>query len=434
MPRFIPLCKQSIIQLSRLQSSFLAICLCFSLSVVSHAEEKGAATLFKQYQDRIFQIRIMDIVAEKKSGLGSGFLVSADGLIATNYHVVAKLVEKPSKYRLEYQDVEGKTQKLTLVDIDVINDLALVKAEVLDKKPMLFPEDHPTQGDTIYSIGNPFDIGFTVVPGTYNGIDEKTYYQRIHFSGSINPGMSGGPVLDKDGRVVGINVSSAGDQVSFLVPGSALKILIEQVQKREAPLIDFSQRIRQQLLDNQNKMISEFLAKEWPTQVLGESQVLGEMKPFVKCWGGSSDDKELYKSVSTACRSNESIYLNDRFSSGVISYQFFWLEVGELNNSRFQSYYQSLFRRFEPDNRAYEDDVGNYVCDERFVSDKKGGKDKLVFCARAYQKYAGIYDALYLRGSVDQADKAFVSHFTLAGVDQQNMNAFLKRFMEVVER
>ena len=264
MPRFIPLCKQSIIQLSRLQSSFLAICLCFSLSVVSHAEEKGAATLFKQYQDRIFQIRIMDIVAEKKSGLGSGFLVSADGLIATNYHVVAKLVEKPSKYRLEYQDVEGKTQKLTLVDIDVINDLALVKAEVLDKKPMLFPEDHPTQGDTIYSIGNPFDIGFTVVPGTYNGIDEKTYYQRIHFSGSINPGMSGGPVLDKDGRVVGVNVSSAGDQVSFLVPGSALKILIEQVQKREAPLIDFSQRIRQQLLDNQSKMISEFLAKEWP--------------------------------------------------------------------------------------------------------------------------------------------------------------------------
>ena len=50
-----------------------------------------------------------------------------------------KLVEKPSKYRLEYQDVEGKTQKLTLVDIDVINDLALVKAEVLDKSPYFFP-------------------------------------------------------------------------------------------------------------------------------------------------------------------------------------------------------------------------------------------------------------------------------------------------------
>ncbi|MCF7981013.1 MAG: hypothetical protein K9K86_03440, partial [Pseudomonadales bacterium] len=166
----------------------------------------------------------------------------------------------------------------------------------------------------------------------------------------------------------------------------------------------------------------------------GEAKVLGEMKPFVKCWGGSSSDKELYKSVSTACRSNESVYLNDRFNSGVISYQFFWLEAGELNRSRFQSYYQTLFRRFEPDNRANEDDVGNYVCDERFVKAKNGSKDKLVFCARAYQKYTGLYDALYLRGSVDQKDKAFISHFTLAGVDQKNMDAFLNRFMAVVER
>lgn len=401
---------------------------------ISQAQEKDAASLFKQYQDRIFQIRIMDTVAEKKSGLGSGFLVSADGLIATNYHVVSKLVDKPDKYRLEYQDVAGNTQNLTLVDIDVINDLALVKAEMRAKEPLHFPENHPAQGDTIYSIGNPFDIGFTVVPGTYNGIDEKTYYQRIHFSGSVNPGMSGGPVLDREGRVVGINVSSAGDQVSFLVPGSALQSLLEHVQKRGTSLVGFDQRIRQQLIDNQNTMIREFLSEEWPIQTLGEAKVLGEMKPFVKCWGGSSSDKELYKSVSTACRSNESVYLNDRFNSGVISYQFFWLEAGELNRSRFQSYYQTLFRRFEPDNRANEDDVGNYVCDERFVKAKNGSKDKLVFCARAYQKYTGLYDALYLRGSVDQKDKAFISHFTLAGVDQKNMDAFLNRFMAVVER
>lgn len=409
----------------------LPVLLLFAQAV--HAVE-GATGLFRQYQDRIYQIRIMDTVAEKKSGLGSGFLVSADGLIATNYHVVAKLVQKPDKYRLEYQDVAGNKGALTLVDIDVINDLALVRAAPLAKDPLRFPDSPPEQGDTIYSIGNPYDIGFTVVPGTYNGIDEKTYYPRIHFSGSINPGMSGGPVLDQRGRLVGINVSSAGDQISFLVPGTALQSLLQESQRREAPLTDFDQRIRQQLMDNQNRMISQFLTQDWTTQELGEAKVLGEMKPFVKCWGGSNDDKDLYKSVSTACRSNESIYLNDRFTSGVISYQFFWLEAGELNSSRFQSYYQMLFRRFEPDNRAYEDDVGNFVCEERFVSDKRGGRDKLIFCARAYQKYTGLYDVLYLRGSVDMHDRAFVSHFTLAGVEQKNIDAFLNRFMEVVER
>jgi len=398
------------------------------------AEEPGAAALFARYKDRIFQIRVIDVDSEKKSALGTGFLVARRNLIATNYHVISELISRPEAYRLEYEAESGRRGALRLVDVDVIHDLALLEATELDLPPLELPETTPSRGDTIYSLGNPHDIGFTVIPGIYNGIEDGSYYEHIHFSGSINPGMSGGPVLDREGGVVGVNVSSAGNQLSFLVPGDRLRALVAAWQALEAPIGDFRERLRAQLLANQRELIARVLEPQWPTQTLGEATAVGEMKPFVKCWGGSSDADELYKLVSSSCRSSQQIYLGPGFSTGVIAYQFFWLEAKDLGAPRFVNYYETLFGSFEPDNRAGEDDVGNFACDESFVEDGAGHKDKVVLCVRAYREYETLYDALYLRGSVDRSDRAFVSHFTLAGMDRDSIRAFLERFQQVVQR
>ena len=78
-----------------------------------------------------------------------------------------------------------------------------------------------SQGERIYSLGNPLDIGFAVIEGTYNGLVERSFYPTIFFAGSLNPGVSGGPTLDQQGRVIGINVAARrdGEQVSFLGAG-----------------------------------------------------------------------------------------------------------------------------------------------------------------------------------------------------------------------
>jgi serine protease Do len=402
------------------------------LSFSDCAEAQDAAALFARYKDRIFKIRVIDREAEEKSALGTGFLVARDGLIATNYHVIAGLIEQPDKYRLEYEDQQGNKSALELLDVDVINDLALLRAELFGLEPLAIVSGEPAQGDTIYSIGNPYDIGFTVVPGTYNGIADDSYYKRIHFSGSINSGMSGGPVLNAAGEVVGINVSSAGNQVSFLVPVTALRELIRAGDG--GPVSDFSERIREQLIANQRELIGGMLDSDWPTQKLGDAIAMDEVSPFVKCWGGSTDDKQLFISVSSSCRSDDNVYIGRGLSTGVIAYQFFWLEADRLSAPRFQSYYQTLFAAFIPDNGADEDNVTNYSCEEMFAADTDGMVDKVVLCIRGYRKFNGLYDALYIRGSVDWSDKAFLSHFTLAGVRPETLTAFMERFQQVVRR
>ncbi len=410
---------------------------CLLLTLIApHVLAAGgeASGLYANYKDRIFQIRVIDLQAEEKSALGTGFLVSEDGLVATNFHVISELISRPDQFRLEYKDQQGDKGKLELLDVDVINDLALLSAAPFALEPLEIAEMSPQQGDTIYSIGNPYDIGFTVVPGTYNGIAKDSYYKRIHFSGSINAGMSGGPVLNSQGEVVGVNVSSAGNQLSFLVPATALYELIADLKVRQHGLVNFDARINGQLLANQRRLIGGILAEDWPTQELGEATALDELPSFVKCWGGSADEKALFKSVSSSCRSDEHIYLGPRLNTGIISYQFFWLEAGKLNAAQFNSYYEALFPNYMPDNSADEDNVTNYACDEEFVKDRTGNIDKLVLCVRAYRKYAGLYDALYIRGSVDESAKAFVSHFTLAGVEREMLALFMERFEQVVNR
>jgi serine protease Do len=406
----------------------------------SFAQTSSARALFADNKAGILQIRIIDITSGSKSAIGSGFVVKDSGLIATNYHVVQMAASKPEQYRIEYLNASGAANSLTLVDVDVINDLALVQAsgEITPVLPLAITE--PPIGVTVYALGNHLDLGLTVVPGTYNGINQTSYHPRVHFTGSLNSGMSGGPTLNQAGEVVGINVSTAGNQVSFLVPVTALQTLLAEHQLRGTGAENIRQRIGQQLIADQENKFARLLALEWPTIALGKAVVVNELSPFFRCWGGSnsSSEKAQLLNADRTCRSEDKIYLNAKFDSGVIEHQFFWLEADKLNQLQFYAYYQRLFSDFAPGNETREKDVGDYQCDSEFVSAnniemRSERKTKAVFCARAYKDYPELYDVLFLQGTVDDSRAAFISHFTLAGVSRENAKAYARKFMEVAQ-
>jgi serine protease Do len=166
--------------------------------------------------------------------LGSGFIISDDGYIITNYHVVAEADEikvKLSDGRELKGEVKGWDDKL---------DLALLKVQAKEHLPVLkLGDSDATQvGDWVMAIGNPFGLGQTVTVGIVSAkervIGSGAYDDFIQTDASINPGNSGGPLINMNGQVVGINTAivAGGQGIGFAIPVNLAKTVIDQLRTK----------------------------------------------------------------------------------------------------------------------------------------------------------------------------------------------------------
>ena len=199
-------------------------------------------------RDSVVQIRGLFDTSETSAFHGSGFAVGDGRRIVTNYHVVAQAVLYPRQYRLEYLASDGRTGPLHVLAIDVRNDLAIVAADDLELPALQLRGQIPAQGERAWSIGFPLNLGLTITEGVANGLVENTFESRIHYTGAINGGMSGGPALDRRGRVYGVNVSvvTGRQLVGFVVPAKHIPALL--LRAREPLDVSLSaQQLRQRV-------------------------------------------------------------------------------------------------------------------------------------------------------------------------------------------
>lgn len=406
---------------------------CFTCSSYS---ADNAESLFKELAPSLFQIKLIDIASGEKSSIGSAFQINENGLIATNYHVISGYARHPDKFRMEYLDHLGNTGLLSLESVDIVNDLALVKRDLPTKSPFfLFTESTPKKGEELYSLGNPHDLGMIVVPGTYNGLNADSFNDRIHFTGSVNSGMSGGPVVNSNAEVIGINVATSGNQIGFLVPYQKLLQLIADYQQHTDIVI--KEQMRTQLIQNQNNLINEILSANWMLRHLGQKQALIPTidLSYIRCWGNSNTEKkeELYFLAFANCVLDEDIYIEKEFFTGSIEIQYNYLEAKELNEMKFYNLFQNLIGSTSPHNKAGKNHVGEFSCNHDIIeASNKLITNKAIFCSRAYQDFPELFDVVYIAASVDKNDKALISHFTLAGVEQKNALLFTEKFIESV--
>ena len=277
-----------------------------------------------------------------------------------------------------------------------------------------------------------------MIPGTYNGIAAYSIYERIHFSGSVNPGMSGGPVLNAAGQVIGVNVATAGNQLSFLVPLNRLAAFIQRSSVATIDVGAIDETIGGQLKANQHEVISALITSPWGTADFGDAVVPSEVAAHIRCWGFSDDDPEiLYAHSATSCNSEEQIYLSSEFNTGNIAYQFNWLETNELNTLQFYNMYKEKIANAHPDNDTRKEDVTSFICHEDFIRSRslrgKAVVTKAAFCIREYRRYRGLYDILFFGASVHRNKSALVSHFTMAGVEQDLAMDFTRKFIASVQ-
>ncbi len=170
--------------------------------------------------------------AEPRSGLGSGVIVSKDGYILTNNHVVGKATEIVVALH------DGRKAKAKVIGTDPDSDLAVIQIK-LDKLPTLAFKTSPNEvGDVVLAIGNPFGVGQTVTQGIIsalgrNGLGINTFEDFIQTDAAINPGNSGGALVDVAGNLVGINTAiysrSGGSMgIGFAIPAQlAQSVMLE---------------------------------------------------------------------------------------------------------------------------------------------------------------------------------------------------------------
>jgi serine protease Do len=170
----------------------------------------------------------------KTPALGSGFVISKDGFILTNNHVIDKATE--IKVKLE----NGKEYDATVIGHDPKTDLALIQVKVDEGFPTPAPlgdSDAIRVGDWVMAVGNPFGLGQTVTTGIISAkgriIGAGPYDDFLQTDAAINPGNSGGPLCNMKGEVIGINTAiiSQGQGIGFAIPINMAKELLPQLKK-----------------------------------------------------------------------------------------------------------------------------------------------------------------------------------------------------------
>ena len=234
-----------------------------NVSTVSVKEESQTTDVVKQVQPSVVSIIISKDLSKiynqsgpysfffgpqssspsqglQQVGGGSGFILTADGYIMTNKHVVS---DTQAEYSVVTND--GKTYKAKVVATDPVNDLAIVKIEVSGLTPVVFGNSNTLQiGQTVIAIGNALgQYQNTVTKGIVSGLardvtagdgsSSETLIDVIQTDAAINPGNSGGPLVNLEGQVIGVNtaVSQEGQLIGFAIPGNQAQQVFESVQK-----------------------------------------------------------------------------------------------------------------------------------------------------------------------------------------------------------
>lgn len=382
----------------------------------------------------IVQIRGFLADAASSAFHGSGFAAGDDGMIVTNYHVVAEAVLHPREYRLEYETADGRTGRLQVYAVDVTHDLAIVRGEDLQLPPLRLRTDIPEQGDRAYSIGFPLNLGLTITEGVANGVVANSFEQRIHYTGAINSGMSGGPALDVRGAVYGVNVSliTARQLVGFVVPAKHIPPLLARAR---APLDatlsarQAQQMVTAQVLAHQAALFDGKPAAPAQQAILGYT-LPTQIAPGIDCGtvGGAESSGSLQVEV-VGCAGNVSLLLQTGLEVGDVRFQHRVLHSTTLHPLQFAERVNSTAAAYTRSGSAQH--VAGFACKDSLVS-LDGFDARVGVCVRQYRLFAGLYDIALTLVSINDPRKAVVSQLDLRGVGFEPGMQFVRRYLEAM--
>lgn len=386
-------------------------------------------------RESVVQIRGFFDTSESSAFHGSGFAVDDGRRIVTNYHVVAQSVLYPRQYRLEYLASDGRTGPLRVLAIDVRNDLAVVAAADLELPPLKLRTEIPGQGERAWSIGFPLNLGLTITEGVANGLVENSFEQRIHYTGAINGGMSGGPALDRRGRAYGVNVSvvTGRQLVGFVVPAKHIPVLLARARVPLDPSLSaqqLRQRVTAQVLAYENEIL-EAQPETAVTQTVRGYAVPTQISRHAECSTVDEPSPHLRVRVETvSCWIPARIRLQAGVSVAGLSVQHRILQSMGLHPLQFE---RQVNRVAEAPSRAGASaHVAPFACRDALVS-LDGFDARISTCVRQYRLFAGLYDFDVTVVGIDDPAQALVSRLALTGVAFESGKRIVERYLGALQ-
>lgn len=408
---------------------------CIPVAHAAPADIDGRAQeVFGLVKNSVVQIRTLLRGSQSQTSIGSGFYVSDDGLIITNYHVVSSHALEPKTYEMEYVASNGERGTLTLLAIDVLHDLALVKRSGNGMPLLHFNTGSVDKGERLFSLGNPMDLGLTIVDGVNNGLREHSFYDTIHFTGAINPGMSGGPVVAKSGELVGINDATMGESIGFLVPARfASELLTRWKSNHAAPPNEFLPEITRQLKVHSTALVARITSKPLPVQVEAGFVVPDAPDPYVRCWADEANDPKVFYSVrSYYCMGSSNVYVDSGIKMGSVSFVNSLYQSDTLDSYRFAHVLENVLDKHQYPDKDTEatnrKNFSRFSCEDSIVQ-LNGKPVKAVLCLRAYRKFKGMYDIKFRVVSLRPGKRAMVSMLNLSGVAYEDGMRMVRFYM-----
>ena len=395
---------------------------------------RDARRIYELSRDKLVQIRTLLRNADTQASIGSGFFVSADGLIVTNFHVASQLALEPERYRGVYVTMEGQEGDVELLAFDVQHDLAVLRAKartaaapVLGFRPATEPLAH---GERIYSLGNPLDIGFAVTEGTYNGLVRRSFYPRIFFGGALNPGMSGGPAVDDAGQVLGVNVAKRldGEQVSFLIPAEFAQALVQRAAGAKPITEPAHAEMTRQLTQHQQQLTERFLKAPFREQRHGNYRVPVPDDALARCWGSGRDPNFPGLNLErTQCQADSDVVAGD-FSTGTVRLAYEAYNAPTLGAARFARVFSQSFANERLQTRGNRHQTG-VECSERYV-DPGSLPMRAVVCMSAYRKLPGLYNMTVLVASANHPTQGMLGRLDVQGIAFDNSLKLASQYLK----
>jgi len=272
-------------------------------------------------------------------------------------------------------------------------------------------------------------VGLTITEGVSNGTVEDSFEPRIHYSGAINAGMSGGPALNSAGEVIGINVSGYRFEqlVSFLVPAEHAVALRDRAPTEPVDIAALANDVSEQMRIHSRNLLGA-LDGAMATQVTSGYALPAKLAPFIDCnAAGRPVLDDPVQTISINCSAKAGLYLQQGLFSGNIKYSHYVLQTQKLDAWRFTNRLSALTSA--RGTFGLRQHVGPYACEDRVVS-LKGFDASLLVCTRSYRKLDGLYDFTVRVSSLNGTTRGFASHLDMYGLEFEPGMTFIKHYVE----